>query len=137
MPTPYWTTYPEAIALTGARHVPVLTTVAAGFKATVEQLEAARTGKTKALLFVSPSNPTGAMYDRDEIKAIGEWAVEHDIWVITDEIYEHLVYGDNEHHSMATLVPELAEKCVIVNGCLLYTSPSPRDATLSRMPSSA
>ena len=116
VPTPYWTTYPEAIALTGARHVPVLTTVAAGFKATVEQLEAARTGKTKALLFVSPSNPTGAMYDRDEIKAIGEWAVEHDIWVITDEIYEHLVYGDNEHHSMATLVPELAEKCVIVNG---------------------
>lgn len=116
VPTPYWTTYPEAIALTGARHVPVLTTVDAGFKATVEQLEAARTDKTKALLFVSPSNPTGAMYDREEIKAIGEWAVEHDIWVIADEIYEHLVYGDNEHHSMATLVPELANKCIIVNG---------------------
>ena len=116
VPTPYWTTYPEAIALTGARHVPVLTTVDAGFKATVEQLEAARTDKTKALLFVSPSNPTGAMYDREEIKAIGEWAVEHDVWVIADEIYEHLVYGDNEHHSMATLVPELANKCIIVNG---------------------
>ena len=116
VPTPYWTTYPEAIALTGARHVPVLTTVGAGFKATVEQLEAARTDKTKALLFVSPSNPTGAMYDKDEITAIGEWALEHDIWVITDEIYEHLVYGDNEHHSIATLVPELANKCIILNG---------------------
>ena len=116
VPTPYWTTYPEAIALTGARHVPVLTTVEAGFKATLEQLEAARTDKTKVLLFVSPSNPTGAMYDRDEIEAIGKWAVEHDIWVITDEIYEHLVYGDNEHHSMPTLVPELADKCIILNG---------------------
>ena len=116
VPTPYWTTYPEAIALTGARHVPVLTTVDAGFKATLEQLEAARTDKTKALLFVSPSNPTGAMYDREEIEAIGQWAVENDIWVITDEIYEHLVYGDNEHHSMATLVPELANKCIILNG---------------------
>ncbi len=116
VPTPYWTTYPEAIALTGATHVPVLTTVEAGFKATLEQLEAARTDKTKALLFVSPSNPTGAMYDRAEIEAIGRWAVEHDIWVITDEIYEHLVYGDNVHHSMATLVPELAEKCIILNG---------------------
>ena len=116
VPTPYWTTYPEAIALTGASHVPVLTTVEAGFKASVEQLEAARTDKTKALLFVSPSNPTGAMYDKDEIAAIGEWALEHDIWVITDEIYEHLVYGDNEHHSIVTLVPELAEKCIILNG---------------------
>lgn len=116
VPTPYWTTYPEAIALTGARHVPVLTSVESGFKATLEQLEAARTDKTKALLFVSPSNPTGAMYDRDEIEAIGRWAVENDIWVITDEIYEHLVYGDNEHHSMATLVPELADQCIILNG---------------------
>ena len=116
VPTPYWTTYPEAIALTGATHVPVLTTVEAGFKATLEQLEAARTDNTKALLFVSPSNPTGAMYDRHEIEAIGKWAVEHDIWVITDEIYEHLVYGDNQHHSMATVVPELANKCIILNG---------------------
>ncbi len=116
VPAPYWTTYPEAIALTGARHVPVLTTVESDFKASIEQLEAARTPKTKALLFVSPSNPTGAMYDRDEIEAIGRWAVEHDIWVVTDEIYEHLVYGDNEHHSIATLVPELADKCIIVNG---------------------
>ncbi len=116
VPTPYWTTYPEAIALTGARHVPVATTVEAGFRATVDQLEAARTDKTKALLFVSPSNPTGAMYDRAEIEAIGKWAVEHDIWVITDEIYEHLVYGDNEHHSIVTVIPELADKCIILNG---------------------
>ncbi len=116
VPAPYWTTYPEAIALTGASHVPVLTTVDAGFKATVEQLEAARTDKTKALLFVSPSNPTGAMYDKGEIEAIGTWALEHDIWVITDEIYEHLVYGENEHHSIVTVVPELADKCIVLNG---------------------
>ncbi len=116
VPTPFWTTYPEAIALTGASHVPVLTSVENGFRSTVEQLEAARTDKTKAVLFVSPSNPTGSMYNRDEIEAIGRWAVEHDLWVITDEIYEHLVYGDNEHHSMPVVVPELADKCIILNG---------------------
>jgi len=116
VPTPYWTTYPEAVALTGARQVSVLGTVETGFRVTLEQLEAARTDKTKALLFVSPSNPTGAMYSRDEIEAIGRWAVEHGIWVITDEIYEHLVYGDNEHHSMPVLVPELADTCIILNG---------------------
>lgn len=116
VPTPYWTTYPEAIALTGATHVPVITTVETGWKVTVEQLEAARTAKTKVLLFVSPSNPTGAMYSRAEIEAIGQWAVEHDLWVITDEIYEHLVYGDNEHHSMPVVVPELADKTLILNG---------------------
>lgn len=116
LPTPYWTTYPEAIALTGAKHVPVLTTVETGWKVTVDQLEAARTDKTKVFLFVSPSNPTGAMYTRDEIKAIGKWANEHDLWVITDEIYEHLVYGDNEHHSMPVVVPELADKTLILNG---------------------
>ena len=116
VPTPYWTTYPEAIALTGASHVPVIATVETGFRVSVEQLEAARTDNTKALLFVSPSNPTGAMYNRDEIEAIGQWAVEHDLWVITDEIYEHLVYGDNVHHSMPVVVPELADKCIILNG---------------------
>lgn len=116
VPTPFWTTYPEAIALTGATHVPVITTVQSGWKVTVDQLEAARTANTKVLLFVSPSNPTGAMYSRAEIEAIGRWAVEHDLWVITDEIYEHLVYGDNEHHSMPVVVPELAEKTVVLNG---------------------
>jgi len=116
VPTPYWTTYPEAIALADGVTVPVLTTVEAGFRATVEQLEAARTERTKVLLFVSPSNPTGAIYTREEIEAIGRWAVEHDLWVVTDEIYEHLVYGDNEHHSMPVLVPELADRCVVLNG---------------------
>ncbi len=116
VPTPYWTTYPEAIGLTGATHVPVMTTVEAGWKCTVEQLEAARTDKTKAMLFVSPSNPTGAIYSREEIEAIGKWAAEHEIWVLTDEIYEHLVYGDNEHHSMPVLVPEIADRCLILNG---------------------
>jgi len=82
----------------------------------VDQLEAARTARTKALMFVSPSNPTGAVYTRDEIEAIGQWAVEHEIWILADEIYEHLVYGDAEHHSMATLVPEIADRCVILNG---------------------
>ncbi|MBT8241384.1 MAG: pyridoxal phosphate-dependent aminotransferase [Acidimicrobiales bacterium] len=116
VPTPYWTTYPEAIALAGGVTVPVLTTVEAGFRATVEQLEAARTERTKVLLFVSPSNPTGAIYTREEIEVIGRWAVEHNLWVVTDEIYEHLVYGDNEHHSMPVLVPELADRCVVLNG---------------------
>ena len=116
VPTPYWTTYPEAIGLTGASAVTVLTTVDAGWKVTVDQLEAARTDKTKALLFVSPSNPTGAIYTRDEIEAIGKWAAEHEIWVVTDEIYEHLVYGDNEHHSMPVVVPEIADRCLILNG---------------------
>jgi len=116
VPTPYWTSYPEAIALTGAKSVTVNTSVESGFRTTVEQLEAARTDRTKVLLFVSPSNPTGAVYPRDEIEAIGRWAVEHDLWVITDEIYEHLVYGDNTHHSMPVVVPELADKCLILNG---------------------
>jgi aspartate/methionine/tyrosine aminotransferase len=116
LPAPYWTTYPEPIALAGAVTVPVLTTAPNGFRATVDQLEAARTERTKALVFVSPSNPTGAVYSRDEIEAIGRWAVEHDIWVITDEIYEHLVYGDNEFHSLPVVVPEIRDKCVILNG---------------------
>lgn len=116
LPAPYWTTYPEPIALAGAVTVPVLTTAPNGFRATVDQLEAARTEKTKALVFVSPSNPTGAVYSRDEIEAIGTWAVEHGIWVITDEIYEHLVYGDNEFHSLPVVVPEIRDRCVILNG---------------------
>ncbi|MEM7141625.1 MAG: pyridoxal phosphate-dependent aminotransferase [Actinomycetota bacterium] len=116
LPTPYWTTYPEPVALAGGVTVPVHTTAPDGFRASVEQLEAARTDKTKALVFVSPSNPTGAVYPREEIEAIGRWAVEHDIWVITDEIYEHLVYGENEFHSLPVLVPEIADRCVILNG---------------------
>ncbi|MDQ6782901.1 MAG: pyridoxal phosphate-dependent aminotransferase [Actinomycetota bacterium] len=116
VPAPYWTTYPEVIALAGGRTVALATTGASGFKVTVDQLEAARTERTKVLLFVSPSNPTGAVYRHEEIAAIGRWAVEHGIWVITDEIYEHLVYGDAEFHSMPVLVPALADTCIVING---------------------
>jgi aspartate/methionine/tyrosine aminotransferase len=116
VPAPYWTTYPEAIALAGGVPVPVMAGVGAGFKATVDQLEAARTSRTKALLFVSPSNPTGAVYDRDRIEAIGRWAADRNLWVITDEIYEHLTYGGHVHHSMPVVVPELADRAVVLNG---------------------
>ncbi len=116
VPAPYWTTYPESIALAGGIPVVVPTDSASGFRVTVGQLEAARTPETKVLLFVSPSNPTGAVYPRGEIEAIGRWAVEHGIWVVTDEIYEHLVYGDAEFHSMPVVVPELADRCIVVNG---------------------
>ncbi|MGH8892134.1 MAG: pyridoxal phosphate-dependent aminotransferase, partial [Actinomycetes bacterium] len=113
---PYWTTYPEAIHLAGGVPVMVPTTEDSGYLATVEQLEAARTDRTKVLLFVSPSNPTGAVYSPGQVERIGRWAVEHDLWVLTDEIYEHLVYGDARFASMPTLVPELADRCVVVNG---------------------
>ncbi|MCL4138256.1 UNVERIFIED_CONTAM: hypothetical protein GTU68_061846 [Idotea baltica] len=116
IPTPFWTTYPEPVRLAGGVPVQVETTIRDGFKATVEQLEAARTDRTKALIFVSPSNPSGAVYSRDQVEAIGRWAVEHGIWVLTDEIYEHLVYDDNEFHSMPVLVPELADRCMVLNG---------------------
>ena len=100
VPAPYWTTYPESIALAGGVPVVVPTDAAAGFRVTVGQLEAARTPRTKVLLFVSPSNPTGAVYPKREIEALGRWAEEHGIWVVTDEIYEHLVYGGAEHLSL-------------------------------------
>jgi hypothetical protein len=107
---PFWTTYPEAIALAGGVPVIVQTDAEHGFRSSVEDLEAAWTPRTKALLFVSPSNPTGAVYPKDEVEAIGRWALDKGIWVLTDEIYEHLVYGGAEHHSMPVLVPELAER---------------------------
>jgi aspartate aminotransferase len=116
LPAPYWTTYPEPIALTGATSVVLPTDVTSGFRVTVDQLEAARTPNTKALVFVSPSNPTGAVYPADEVKAIGEWALEHGIWVVTDEIYEHLTFGDNTFTSILAEVPELADTCVVLNG---------------------
>ncbi len=116
LPAPFWTTYPEPVTLVGAVPVVIQTDMASGFRVTVDQLEAARTERTKLLVFVSPSNPTGAVYPAEEIKAIGEWALEHGIIVMTDEIYEHLIYGDAEHHSIVKLVPELAEQCVILNG---------------------
>jgi aspartate aminotransferase len=113
---PYWTTYPEVIALAGGVPVVIPTDETTGFRVTVDQLESALTDRTKVLLFVSPSNPTGAVYPREEIEAIGRWAAGHGLWVITDEIYEHLVYGGAEHHSMPVLVPELADRCIVVNG---------------------
>ncbi|MCH9815708.1 MAG: pyridoxal phosphate-dependent aminotransferase [Actinomycetia bacterium] len=116
LPAPYWTTYPESIRLAGGEPVIVMTDESTGFRASVEALEAATTPRTKALVFVSPSNPTGAVYSPAEVEAIGQWAVERGIWVITDEIYEHLVYGDTEFSSMPTLVPELANTCIVVNG---------------------
>ena len=116
LPAPYWTTYPEAIALADGVPVALPTTEENGFRVTVPQLEAARTAHTKALMFVSPSNPTGTVYTAEEITAIGQWAAEHGLWVVTDEIYEHLVFGDREFASMPVLVPELSSSCVVVNG---------------------
>jgi aspartate aminotransferase len=116
LPAPYWTTYPESIALAGGVPVVLDTDESTGFRVTVEQLEAARTPRTKVLLFVSPDNPSGAVYPPEAVAAIGRWAVEHGIWVVTDEIYEHLTYGDHVFTSMPTLVPELADTCIILNG---------------------
>ena len=116
LPAPYWTTYPEPIALAGGVPVVLPTDETSGFRVTIDQLEAAVTDRTKALLFVSPSNPTGAVYPVRDVEAIGRWAVERGIWVVTDEIYEHLTYGEHRHASMPTLVPELTDRCVVLNG---------------------
>src|SRR3954471_19859663 len=121
LPAPYWTTYPECIQLAGGSVVEVATDESTGYLASVEQLEAARTDRTKALLFCSPSNPTGAVYPTEQVEAIGRWAVETGVWVVTDEIYEHLVYDDAAGvravaASMPVVVPELADRCVVVNG---------------------
>ncbi|WP_181763898.1 pyridoxal phosphate-dependent aminotransferase [Streptomyces albidus (ex Kaewkla and Franco 2022)] len=116
VPAPYWTTYPESIRLAGGVPVPVVADETTNYQVSVEQLEAARTERTKMVLFVSPSNPTGAVYPREQVEAIGRWAVEHGLWVMTDEIYEHLVYGDAEFTSLPAAVPALRDKCVVVNG---------------------
>ncbi len=116
LPSPYWTTYPECIKLAGGKAIEVFADESQNYLVSVEQLEAARTPKTKALLFCSPSNPTGSVYSVDQVKAIGEWAVKHGIWVITDEIYEHLLYDGATAPSMPVLVPEIADRCIILNG---------------------
>lgn len=116
LPSPYWTTYPETIQLAGGIPVPVEGTFEQDYKVTVEQLEAARTDKTVALIHCSPSNPTGAVYSRAEVEAIGQWALANGIWIISDEIYDHLVYGDVEAPSILQVVPELADQTVILNG---------------------
>ncbi len=116
IPAPYWTTYPEAVYLAGATPVPVMTSEANGFRVSVAELEAARTTKTKLLVFVSPSNPSGAVVHPDDVAAIGRWAAEHDIWVLSDEIYEHLTYGDARSVSLPVVAPELGDRWVVVNG---------------------
>jgi aspartate aminotransferase len=116
LPAPYWVSYPEMIKLAGGVCVELPTTEATGFRVTIEQLEATRTDKTKALMFVSPSNPTGAVYSPEEVEAVGRWAAEHGIWVVTDEIYEHLVYGEARFSSLPVLSPEMADRCIVVNG---------------------
>lgn len=116
IPSPYWVTYPEAIALAGGRPVVVETTIDAEFKTDPGQLDELVTPATKALLFVSPSNPTGAVYTAEEVIAIGQWAAERDIWIITDEIYDRLVYGDTRFASLPGLVPEIRDRCIVVNG---------------------
>ena len=116
LPAPYWTTYPEAIKLAGGVPVDVVTTEDQGYRVGVEQLEAARTDRTKVLVWCSPSNPTGAVASPAQVATIGRWALEHGIWVVADEIYEHLVYGAAEHVSMPVAVPELADTCVVING---------------------
>ena len=116
LPTPYWTTYPEVIALAGGRAVEVFAGANQDYKVTVDQLEAARTPRTKALLVCSPSNPTGAVHTPAELTAIGRWALEHGVWVITDEIYEHLLYDGAESAHIVALVPELADQTVVLNG---------------------
>ncbi|PSK92857.1 L-aspartate aminotransferase [Murinocardiopsis flavida] len=113
---PFWTTYPESIRLAGGVPVYVRTDETTGFQADVDRLEAARTERTKVLLFVSPSNPTGAVYGPDQVREIGRWADSHGLWVLTDEIYEHLVYGHAAVTSMPVAVPELADRTVVVNG---------------------
>jgi len=116
LPAPYWVSYPEMITLAGGRSVPISTTQETGFRVSIEQLEAALTERTKVLVFVSPSNPTGAVYPPDEVEAIGRWAADNDLWVITDEIYEHLVYGDARFTSLPAAVPGITERCIVVNG---------------------
>jgi aspartate aminotransferase len=116
IPAPYWVSYPEQVKLAGGVPVAVPTTKETGFRTSVEQLEAHRTEATKALVFVSPSNPTGAVYPPEEVAAIGRWAAEHGIWVITDEIYEHLIYGEATAASLPVVAPEAAARTVVVNG---------------------
>jgi aspartate aminotransferase len=116
LPSPFWTTYPECIKLAGGKAVEVFADESQNYLVTVEQLEAARTPKTKALLFCSPSNPTGSVYSPEQVKAIGEWALKNNVWIIADEIYEHLLYDGAKAPSMPVVVPGLADSTIIING---------------------
>lgn len=116
LPAPYWTTYPEVVKLAGGVPVEVFAGADQDYLVTVEQLEAARTPRTKVLLFVSPSNPTGAVYSDEQTRAIGQWALSHGIWVVADEIYQNLVYDGVTARSIVDIVPELADTTILVNG---------------------
>ena len=116
LPSPFWTTYPEAIKLAGGKSVEVFADESQNYLVTVDQLEAARTGKTKALLFCSPSNPTGSVYSPEQVQAIGEWALKNKVWIIADEIYEHLLYDGATAPSLPVVVPGLADTTIIING---------------------
>jgi len=116
LPAPYWTTYPEQIRIAGGIPVEVYADESSNYCVTVEQLEAARTPKTKALIFCSPSNPTGSVYTVEQVRAIGEWALKHEIWVLTDEIYEHLLYDGATAPSLPVMFPELRDRTIVLNG---------------------
>jgi aspartate aminotransferase len=116
LPSPYWTTYPEAIALAGGKTVEVFAGSDQNYLVTVEQLEAARTPKTKALLLCSPSNPTGSVYSKEQIKAIGEWALANEIWVVSDEIYQNVIYDGKRAYSVTEVVPAMKDLTIMVNG---------------------
>jgi aspartate aminotransferase len=116
VPTPFWTTYPEAIHLAGGVPVEIFSGSEQNYLVTVDQLEKARTPRTKVLLFVSPSNPTGSVHSREEVEAIGKWAYEHGLWIITDEIYQNLTYDGLKAYSITEVVPELIDRTIMVNG---------------------
>jgi aspartate aminotransferase len=116
LPSPYWTTYPEAIALAGGKAVEVFAGSDQNYMVTVEQLEAARTPKTKAMLLCSPSNPTGSVYSKEQIKAIGEWALANEIWIVSDEIYQNVIYDGKKAYSITEVVPAMKDLTIMVNG---------------------
>jgi len=116
LPAPYWVSYPAQIRLAGAEPVEVLASAEQGYRVTPEMLEAARTERTKAIVFNAPNNPTGAVYPPEEVAAIGRWARDAGVWVITDEIYEHLTYGGARAASILEMVPELSDQTILVNG---------------------
>ncbi|MGI9195254.1 MAG: pyridoxal phosphate-dependent aminotransferase [Candidatus Nanopelagicus sp.] len=116
LPSPFWTTYPECIKLAGGKAVEVFADESQNYLVSVAQLEKALTPKTKVLLFCSPSNPTGSVYSPEQVKEIGEWALKNNLWVITDEIYEHLLYDGAKSPSICVAVPELADRTIIING---------------------
>ena len=116
IPSPYWVSYPEQVKLAGGIPVHIEGTAAAQFKVTAEQIRNAITSKTKAIIINSPGNPTGMIYSKEELQQIAEVCQEKDIWIVSDEIYEKLIYGNNEHHSIAQLSDDAKQRTLIING---------------------